>query len=164
MGQSDSMNVEEPVRASVASPAQMTLYISGPGRVRVLLPIDIIVMPLRQYREQLAMTTSIPAQNNIYMNGRANPSGIQYPTSDTYRWPAPVAPSVVRPFPILPPEYRPQSEPLSPLDPFSRKVPINNVSPYYNVNIPSRVGKKKVFYIYFTDIKSWFIVFACKNM
>lgn len=126
------MNVQEPiapVRVSVGDAAKMTFYVSGPGTVRAMLPIDIEVLALRHLREQLGMTTNGPAQNGVYMNGQAIQSGVS--VMNPFGWNR-------RPFPVLAPQNRPEQ-----VAPF----------PYYNYNgggngngnIPSRVGKNITF-------------------
>lgn len=121
------MNVQgsqSPVGVSIDKPAKMIFYVNGPGMVRALLPIDIEVMPLQNFRNQLA--TNVAAQNGIYMNSQFLPPGIQYaPPLNPYRWNP-------RPFPRLAPQDRPQ---IATLDRY-----------YDNVNTPSRVGKNNVVY------------------
>lgn len=134
MAQSNTMNVQEPpppVGVSVDTPGKMTFYINGAGHVRALLPLDIEVMPLQHFRNQLAMTTNVPTQNGAYLGGQVSPLGNQYPPPPQYRWPLP--------FPVLAPQNRPQQ-----VVPYDR---------YYNGNTPSRVGKNNAFHIPFTDIK-----------
>lgn len=129
LAQSNPINVQDPsspVGVAVDSPAKMTFYINGPGRVRVLLPIDIEVIALRNFREQYGVTTRIPSA--VYVNGQPRPSAVLPYAPPAYRWnPRPI------PFPVLGQQYN-----RSPLIP-------SYTSPYYNAGSqPPRVGKNEM--------------------
>lgn len=141
LAQSNSLNVQEsppPVGVSVDAPAKMIFYINGAGQVRALLPIDITVLTMRHFRDQMPMTPTAPIQTGAYGQPR-----LPYrPPTDAYQqW-------IPQPFPRLPSNIpRPQ------VAPYNQNYNDNRLYPY-NDNIPSRVGKKNVFQIFFAANKS----------
>lgn len=160
--QSNPLNVQEsppPVGVSVDTPAKMIFYINGAGQVRALLPIDITVLTMRHFRDQMPMAPTTPIQTGAY----GQPSMPYRPPTDAYR------PWITQPFPVLPSNVpRPYQQQVAPYnryynDNISSRYN-DNILPRYNDNTPSRVGKKNAFHIYFAAIKSsiLFANFICE--
>lgn len=145
IAQSNSISVKdtEPFAGvSVLHPAQLQIYVRRPGRVKILVPFEIFVTPIRSDQANVPARNGNSVVGPIVINRPAN----QYPASINQNQPIwqPINhrnTAIYRPFPVLQPPLAPPPPPPQNQPDYSRRVDISHIRPLWpNYNSP-HVGK-----------------------